>query len=114
MIEQRLKNKPLCYLNKPNQQARRVKGVFFQVYIGRVQPYISDVSRKGERIFSRLARLAGLQKAQMPNSFRPFYLQVLDVGGADSLWSDYAQAIKQHTEQWQRLLRQCGMQPMAG
>ncbi len=114
MIEQRLKNKPLCYLKKPNQQARRVKGVFFQVYIGRVQPYVSDVSRKGEQIFSRLARLADLQKAQMPDSFRPFYQQVLVVDSDDSLWSDYAAAIKHHTQQWQRLLGQCGMQPMAG
>lgn len=114
LIEQRLHGKPLCYLNKPNMQSDRVKGVFFNIYIGRVQPYISRVSRAGEQIFSRLAALADSQQSLIPESFRPFYRQVLDVEQAGSLWATFDDAVTRHTESWKKLLGQCGMQPMAG
>lgn len=114
LIEQRLHGKPLCYLNKPNKQSERVEGVFFNVYIGQVQPYISRVSRAGEQIFSRLKALAEHQQALMPDSFRPFYRQVLDVDQAESLWGRFDDAVSLHTKSWQKLLGQCGMQPMAG
>lgn len=114
LIEQRLGDKPLCYLNKPNTQSDRVKGVFFNVYIGRVQPYLAQVSQAGEQLFGKLAALAAEQNALMPDNFRPFYQQVLNVEHPDNLWPKLDKAIERHTKSWQRLLSQCGMQPMAG
>lgn len=113
LIEQRLHEKPLCYLSKPNAQARRVKGVFFHVYIARVQPYISEVSRAGKQIFSLLDEIAGLQTESMPESFKPYYRQVLDVDNESGVWGQFEHAVERHTKSWQALLTQCGMQPMA-
>lgn len=114
LLEQKINGKPLCYQGKPNPRAERVKGVFFSVYIGRVQPYISEVSRDSEQIFSGLSALAELQHKDMPESFQSYYRQVIDIKNKTSLWQELDLAIKRHTESWQNLLRQCGMQPMAG
>lgn len=114
MLQQKISGKPLCYMNKPNPRAERVKGVFFNVYIARVQPYISDVSRDGELLFSGLSSLIELQKPDLPASFQPYYRQVIDVSNKGSLWHQFDEAVRRHTESWQKLLRQCGMQPMAG
>jgi hypothetical protein len=114
MLEQKITGKPLCYMNKPNPRAERVKGVFFNVYIARVQPYISHVSRAGEQVFSGLSALIELQKPDMPASFQPYYQRVLDMNNHGSLWYQFDQAVMRHTKSWQKLLRQCGMQPMAG
>lgn len=113
LIEQRLKAKPLCYMKKPTMQADRVKGVFFHVYIGRVQPYVAKVSQAAEQIFGRLGTLADSQSALMPDQFRPFYRKVIDIQRPGSLWDGLDTAIKRHTENWQRLLDQCGMRPGA-
>ncbi len=114
LIDQRLGAEPLCYLNKPNTQSDRVKGVFFTVYIGRVQPYLAEVSQASEQLFGKLAALAGQQDTLMPDTFRPFYRQVLDKEHPDNIWTMLDKSIERHTKSWQRLLSQCGMQPMAG
>ncbi len=114
MLEQKINGKPLCYRGKPNPSAERVKNVFFKVYIARIQPYISQISRDGEQIFSGLSALAELQQREMPDSFKPYYRQVLAINSDTGLWQQFDRAIKRHTETWQNLLRQCGMQPMAG
>lgn len=114
MLEQKINGRPLCYLNKPNPQAERVKGLFFNVYIARVQPYISEVSRAAEQIFRGLSALVELQQNEMPASFQSYYRQVLDTSRKGSLWQQFDEAVTHHTKSWQKLLRQCGMQPMAG
>lgn len=114
MLEQKINGRPLCFQGKPNPRAEQVKGVFFNVYIARIQPYISEVSRDGERIFDGLSALAQAQEQSMPGSFKPYYRQVIDKKAQNGLWQQFELAIKRHTESWQNLLRQCGMQPMAG
>lgn len=114
LLKRKIDGKPLCYQGRPNPQAERVKGVFFNVYIARIQPYVSTVSRDGEQVFGSLAALARAQKSDMPAAFEPYYQQVLNINNNTSLWHQFDLAIKQHTERWQALLRQCGMQPMAG
>lgn len=113
LIEQRLYQKPLCYQSKPNQQARRLEGVFFHVYIAQVQPYIAEVSRSGKQVFSLLNEVAGLQAESMPESFKPYQRQVLDVENENGVWGEFEQAVERHTKSWQALLNQCGMQPGA-
>lgn len=111
LIEKRLQSKPLCYLAKPNQQAKRVEGVFFQVYIARIQPYISAVSRAGKQVFGLLDDLATLQSHAMPDSFKQYYRQIIDRSNKTGIWRQFEQAINGHTKSWQALLKQCGMQP---
>ena len=114
LMEQRITHKPLCYQNKPNSRSEQLKGLFFTVYIGRVQPYLAKTSQAGEQLFSRLQQLIEQQQSVMPASFQSYYQNVLRVDGEGGIWQQLDSATKRHTEQWQRLFLQCGMQPMAG
>jgi len=114
IIQQRLHNKPLCYLHKPNTQSERLKGLFFSVYIGRVQPYLAKTSQAGKHVFSRLHQLAASQKTVMPESFKDYYREVLTIDKEGGIWQKLDKAIRLHTERWQQLFLQCGMQPVAG
>jgi hypothetical protein len=114
LMEQRITHKPLCYLHKPNARSEQLKGLFFSVYIGRVQPYLAKTSQAGQQLFSRMQQLVEQQKTVMPDSFQSYYRNALHVDREGSVWQQLDSAIKRHTEQWQRLFLQCGMQPMAG
>lgn len=114
IIEKRLHSRPLCYQHKPNTQSERLKGLFFAVYIGRVQPYLAKTSQAGQQVFSRLQQLALSQKAVMPDSFDAYYRHAFAVDAEGSVWQQLDKAIQRHTDGWQQLLSQCGMQPVAG
>lgn len=114
MMLQRLQSRPLCYQHKPNTQSERLKGLFFSVYIGRVQPYLAKTTQAGEQVFSRLQQLAMRQKTVMPDTFETYQRHAFAVEAEGSVWQKLNKAIQLHTERWQQLLTQCGMQPMAG
>lgn len=114
MMLHRLENRPLCYQHQPNTQSVRLKGLFFSVYIGRVQPYLAKTSQAGEQVFSRLHQLAASQKTVMPEAFTAYHHEVLGVDVEGSIWQQLDEAIQLHTKRWQQLFSQCGIQPMAG
>ncbi|MCX4186948.1 DUF3080 family protein [Methylophaga sp. OBS4] len=113
LMKQRLDERPLCYGGKPNNQARQLESMFSSVYIGRVQPYVSDASRASKQIFGLLESMAEQQKNIMPASFKDYYRTVLSDEAVSSVWYQFDRALKQHTELWQTLLEQCGMRPEA-
>lgn len=112
LIRQRIEGRPLCFGGKPNEQARIVRGMFFSVYVERVQPYLADIQRVRTELIEPLATLAGLQQEVMPEAFRSYYRQALAESG-DSVWGRLDQATGAHTKAWQQLLEQCGMRPGA-
>lgn len=112
VIESRLNGRPLCLDGKPSNQSDIVQGMFFSVFIERVQPYLAQVRRGREDIIRPLAAFAEQQKSVMPDSFRPWYEQYLRLEG-DSLWGQLDASQKRHIELWQRQLEQCGLRPGA-
>jgi hypothetical protein len=111
LVRQRLEGRPLCLNGRPNPKADIARSLFFKIYIGRVQPYLSDVIRARDALIWPLARLAERQADTMPETFRPWYRRYLSSTAADSLWRALDRAIGDHTQAWQRLLEQCGMRP---
>ncbi len=112
LIRQRVEGRPLCFEGKANNQARIVQSMFFSVYVEQVQPYLANVQRVRQQLMEPLARLARLQQAVMPGSFRPYFEQALQQGEG-SVWHRLDQATDHHTRAWQDLLEQCGMRPGA-
>lgn len=112
MLAQRLQGRPLCYDQRPNQEAEIMRNVFFNVYVKQVQPYLAQVQRTRAQLIPLLKELARLQKPVMGSAFEPFVHQVLEQG-AGSIWSNLDRAVRSHTEHWQDLLDQCGMRPQA-
>lgn len=113
LIHQRLEQRPLCLDGKPSAQFSVVKSLFFNVYIGKVQAYLTRVRRSRDAIIAPLRRLAEQQQTVMPEAFRAFYRTDLAAHGAQSLWYQLEQATNAHTEAWQTLLAQCGQRPSA-
>ncbi|EMP56452.1 hypothetical protein MSNKSG1_03936 [Marinobacter santoriniensis NKSG1] len=113
IIRARLDDRPLCLNGKPNNQSDIVKSMFFSVYVEKVQPYLADVRRARDELMVPLGRLATLQQATMPGSFREWYERYLAMTGEGSLWRALDEAMSMHTKAWQDLLGQCGLRPGA-
>jgi hypothetical protein len=110
LIAQRLADNPICYQGKPNQDAKRLEGVFFKAYIGHVQPYIALLSQHRDALLPA-ARAFALQQADMaPAAVKTYWQQYL-LDTPESIWPAFDRAIKSHTQHWQDLLEQCGMRP---
>ncbi len=113
LIDRRLEQRPLCLDGKPSAEFSVVRGLFFNIYVGKVQPYLGRVQRVRESIIKPLRQLAEQQASVMPGAFRVFYRRDLADEGSHSLWWQLDEATKAHTRAWQRLLEQCGQRPAA-
>jgi hypothetical protein len=113
IIAGRLSDRPLCLNGKPNNQSSIVRNFFFNIYIGRIQPWMSDVSRARDSLIAGFARLAEQQQEAMDDGFRAWYRRHLSADAPDSLWRQLDKAMQRHTEHWQELLGQCGLRPGA-
>ncbi|WP_432698642.1 DUF3080 family protein [Marinobacterium sp. YM272] len=108
-IDQRLARRPVCFKQRPNNQARIIRNVFQTFYAGEFQPYLSRVERTG-RLW-REAQLRIIDQLPATDAARHYFSVTLSEHNPDSLWSHYLLARDRHTQNWQRLLRQCGMMP---
>ncbi|TVT33260.1 DUF3080 domain-containing protein [Marinobacter vinifirmus] len=113
VLQARLAERPLCLNGKPNNQSDIVHSFFFSVYIGEVQPYMSDVSRAADTLIAGFAELAAKQEAQIPEAFGGWARRHLQAGEEGSLWHQLDGAMMRHTRHWQQLLEQCGLRPGA-
>lgn len=113
IIETRLDDRPLCLNGQRNNQSDIVHSFFLKVYIGQIQPYMSDVSRARQMLIEPLAELAAQQSGVMPETFRSWYQRHLASRGENSLWQQLDEAMARHTRAWQQLLGQCGLRPGA-
>ncbi|KPQ28406.1 MAG: Protein of unknown function (DUF3080) [Marinobacter excellens HL-55] len=110
-IKARLEERPLCLNSRPNNQSEIVRNFFFNIYIGEIQPYMSDVSRARDSLIVALAELADRQRDVMPESFERWYQRHLSDQADVSLWRQLDRSMMEHTRHWQDLLAQCGMRP---
>ncbi|ERS09296.1 MULTISPECIES: DUF3080 domain-containing protein [Marinobacter] len=113
LLGTRLEGRPLCLNGQPNNQSEIVQNFFFSIYIGKIQPYMSDVSRARDSLIAGFEELARQQQAVMPESFTPWYQRHLAADTQNSLWQELDQAMMRHTRHWQDLLGQCGLRPGA-
>lgn len=113
LIQQRLDNRPLCLNGKPNNQSDIVQGMFFSIYIGKIQPYLADLRRARTDLIEPLSELAAMQSEVMPAGFQEWSRSTLALDGRESVWANLDNAVKAHTKAWQALLEQCGLRPGA-
>ncbi|MFW5824708.1 MAG: DUF3080 domain-containing protein [Marinobacter sp.] len=112
VIEARLEGRPLCLGGKPNNQSDIVQGMFFSVFIERVQPYLARVRRARDNLIRPLSELAAQQEAVMPQAFQGWYDRYLRLDG-ESLWAELDASQQRHIGLWQKQLEQCGLRPGA-
>ena len=113
VLRQRLDNRPLCLNGKPNNQSDIVQGMFFSIYIGKVQPYLAELRRARTDLIEPLSELAAMQIDVMPKHFQKWYQSALATEGRENVWTSLDAAVNSHTKGWQALLEQCGLRPGA-
>lgn len=113
LLKKRVEGRPLCLDGKPNNQSDIVQSMFFSVYIEKIQPYMSTVTRARDQLIEPLSQLAAQQIETMPAAFEAWYRYHLAEGEDQSIWSGLDRAMEQHTRLWQALLEQCGLRPGA-
>lgn len=105
LLEQRLQQRPLCPAGRPTPQAQILNNVFYKIYAGRVQPYLSLTDRLGKRLLPRIRRMAALPTDGPPAAFRQWLAQV------EQAQQQFKVANQRHVQAWQAVLRQCGLMP---
>ncbi|WP_373001276.1 DUF3080 domain-containing protein [Marinobacter sp.] len=113
LLRQRIDGRPLCLDGKPNNQSDIVQNMFFNVYIEKIQPYMSAVTQGRVALIEPFERLARVQEEIMPESFTGWYERHLSQDAQVSLWRELDMAMMAHTRAWQELLGQCGLRPGA-
>ncbi|MFT6387620.1 MAG: hypothetical protein ACJAUP_000992 [Cellvibrionaceae bacterium] len=106
-LEYRISNKPLCVNEKSNPKFDIVNTVFMKFYIGEIQPYIALLYQQEKILFEKIDRL--VSSLEPTSAFQVFWNQVYTAEGSE--WNRFDGAIKNHTKNWQALLRQCGRLP---
>ncbi|MDT8311965.1 MAG: DUF3080 family protein [Methylophaga sp.] len=112
LLKQRIDEKPLCYQGKPNPRGKQLEGVFFKVYIGYVQPYIARVSQHRDALLPAVRQFASRHDEMAPPAVKTYWQQYL-LDAPESIWPAFDLAVKNHTQDWQDLLEQCGLKPKA-
>ncbi|MDO6563481.1 DUF3080 family protein [Amphritea sp. 1_MG-2023] len=110
LIEQRLRQRPLCYNQQATPKARIVKNVFNKYYAAELQPYMAKIDRDGRQWLALNQQL--LQHfTVIPEPMQRY--QRLALSTEAPFWQRYIEARNRHTQAWQRLLKQCNLMPSA-
>ncbi len=110
-IETRLAARPVCYKKRPTPKARILDTVFRKYYVGKVQPYLTQVHRQAHDWLTTINRLAHAQSGQITPAFSAYFEAQLSMQADGALWPRYERALARHTEAWQSVLTQCGLMP---
>ena len=111
LIETRLGDSPICA--RPDlrpRAAEKMRGMFMNVYVGRVQPYLADLQRVRHELMPPLRELAAIGGGRS-EAVVAYARMTLGEEDEASLWRRFDLAVARHTRAWQDLLEQCGMRP---
>ncbi len=111
-VEAELGRRPLCYRAAPSPRARVAEQVFLRFYIGEVQPYISAVHQQSVALGAELEALLEPYRP-WPEPFARYWQRTWSSQNQASVWRRFQSAVSEHTQLWQKILRQCGMSPGA-
>jgi hypothetical protein len=110
IINQRMQRRAICFKQKTNPKAERMRQFFFNFYIVHIQTYVALLHQQAEVILPQLNRMASIYTAPTP-VFEQYRQAILAPDSESGLWQKFELAIKRHTVAWQEMLEQCGMRP---
>ena len=105
VIDTFLAKRPLCYENKSNPRALRLKALVENVYVGQLQPMTAALNRRTHALLPLIEALEAAVGAQQDPRYAAFITARADL-------IDTARArLVSHTERLQGLLAQCQLAP---
>lgn len=106
-IESRLKRRPICFEQQPNNHSVIIQNVFRNFYAGEFQPYLALTDQFGR--YWQTSHQSIQQHLPLPPSSEAYFSQLFDSHIKDGVLSGFHQARDRHTEAWQTLLAHCGL-----
>ena len=117
-IEARLAARPLCPTGRATEQARILRNVLVQIFVGRVQPHLAGLRRLHQRwvpVLTEQWTALSLQdgdiaRLTLREDWGAYYGRYIRQGEG-SLWNDFLEAQQGHARVWTALLEDCGLRP---
>lgn len=106
-IESRLKRRPICFDQQPNNRSVIIQNVFRNIYAGEFQPYLALTDQFGR--YWQTSHQSIQKHLPLPPSSAVYFSQLFDSQIEDGVLSGFHRARKRHTEAWQTLLAHCGL-----
>lgn len=103
MLISRFKRKPLCAFNNKDKHADILENVFTKYYVGKVQPYLSQVSKTSASLITSIDKLKQLNPP--PAEFEKWFRQIKHVNDISKKTN------LKHIKAWQTTLSACGRMP---
>lgn len=110
VMEGRLEVRPICYKGHSNPRAEHLYNVFINTFIGKIQPYLAQLSRSSRAWLEAVNALldAHLVSRQAITQYREDWLALDNVNAP---WQQFQASTQRHIQLWQRIWRSCGMMP---
>lgn len=100
----------LCPGGTPTLRAQRLRNVFNEIYVPRVQPWLAAIANEGHVLGDALERLWQAQQITAPPALSHYRTAVwADTQG--SLREDFSNAVRNHALAWKSVLTPCGFGP---
>lgn len=112
LLENKLKQRPLCLNGGSTQRSKNLYNVLQKYYLQGIQPVIAHHARMANHLLPPLNQIFdSALKAAPDSSLRHFQNRWLSMQNPEGLWRSFQHANQRHTAVWNRLLRQCGLFP---
>lgn len=98
----------LCRNGQQTPRAERLRRIFFGYYVERVQPSIARRLNADRQWIAALASLHRELPARSP-AYDLWYRQTLAEDQGDSEWQRTLEVLRQHSQAWQVLAKQCNL-----
>ncbi len=112
LLEQAAATQPLCPNGRPGPVANNLHLVFTEIYLPRIDPWLTATSRGAWMLTDALEQLWQTQQVSPPPAIVRYRARVW-AKKPGSLMQDYDTAVRRHAQAWQAALGPCGYPPAA-
>lgn len=102
----------LCPGGNPTLRAQRLRNIFTQIYVPRVQPWLAALAGESRVLGDALEKLWQAQQITAPPALARYRVAVW-ANAPGSLRDDYNNAVVMHAQAWKAVLAPCGFAPSA-
>jgi hypothetical protein len=102
----------LCPGGAPTMRAQRLRNVFTEIYVARVQPWLSAIAGDSRVLGDALEQLWQAQQVTAPPAVAR-YREAVWAEAPGSVREDFSNAVRNHALAWKGVLAPCGFAPAA-
>jgi len=112
VLQRAAANGTLCPGGAPTMRAQRLRNVFTEIYLARVQPWLSAIAGDSRVLGDALEKLWLAQQVTAPPALAR-YREAVWADAPGSVREDFNNAVRNHALAWKSVLGPCGFAPAA-